>query len=114
MVHPDDYVHPSLHQEVTAIGGAYLLVKELCVPFQGRGLLYLIGHAVFDNSCCGAGGCAYALVPGFVQEWKNGARDGLAVSRVEPIHDRFTQDQVRRMIEKREVVQQISFLPGLA
>ena len=36
------------------------------------------------------------------------------VSRVEPIHDRFTQDQVRRMIEKREVVQGISFLPGSA
>ena len=114
MVPPAEYVHQPLHQEVVAIGGTFLLVKELRLLFKGRELLYVVGHAVFDNTCCGTGGCAYALVPGFVREWKSETKSGLAVSRVEPIHHRFTQDQVRQMIEKREVVQGISFLPGPA
>ena len=51
------YVHQPLNQEVTAIGGHYLLVKEVRLPFEGREVLYLVGHAAFDTICCGPGGC---------------------------------------------------------
>jgi hypothetical protein len=104
------YVHQPLNQEVTAIGGSYWLVKEDCLPFQGRQVLYLIGHAAFDATCCATGGGAYALVPGFVLDWKSSTdREGLAISQVAPIRDGAAQDQVRQLIEAREVVQQVLF-----
>ncbi len=107
-----EYVHRVLNQEVTAIGGRYVLVKETRLPFQGREVLYLVGHAAF-TTCCGAGGCAYALVPGFIVSWKGATNpDGLDVSQVEPIYDPDTQAQVRRWIGEHELVQQVRFLPG--
>jgi hypothetical protein len=106
-----EYVHQELNQEVTAIGGRYLLVKEGRLPFQGREVLYLVGHAAFDTTCCGVGGCAYALVPGFIQDWKSGTNeDGLTVSQVESIHDTNAQQKLQRLIQKQEMVHQVIFL----
>ncbi|HEY71896.1 MAG: hypothetical protein DRJ03_28260 [Chloroflexi bacterium] len=105
-----EYVHRELNQEVTAIGGRYALVKEARLPFRGREVLYLVGYGVFDTACCGVGGCAYARVTGFVQEWKcETNEDGLAVSFVEPIRDEIIQKEVRQLIKERETVQQIEF-----
>ena len=96
---------------MAAIGGHYVLVKEARLPLRGREVLYLVGHAAFDTTCCGAGGCAYALVPGFVRRWRSGVNgEGLAVSQVEPIHETDVQVQVRALIEREEVVQQVRFL----
>ena len=106
-----EYIHQPLNQQVTAIGGHYVLTKEARLPFQGREVLYLVGHAAFDTTCCGTGGVAYALVPGFILDWKgkrNG--DGLAISQVEPIRDNGVQEKVRQLIEKEEMVQQVRFL----
>lgn len=106
-----EYVHQELNQEVTAVAGHYVLVKEARMSFGGREILYLVGHAAFDTTCCGVGGCAYALVPGFVLDWRSQINtDGLAVSRVEAIHDRDIQEQVQRLIEKKEMVHQVRFL----
>ena len=105
-----EYVHQELNQEITAIGGRYVLVKEARLPFGGREVLYLVGHGVVDTSCCGVGGCAYALVPGFILEWKYETNEGgLAVSRVEPMRDEATRKEVRRLIKERETVQQVKF-----
>ena len=105
-----EYIHQSLNQEITAIGGHYVLVREALLAHEGREVLYMVGHASFDTSCCGIGGCAYALVPGFVANWHSGeTEDGLAVSQLEPIRDADTQDQIRRLIEGLEAVQQVIF-----
>jgi hypothetical protein len=99
-----------LNQEVTAIGGRYALVKEVCLPFRGREVLYLVGYGVADTSCCGVGGCAYALAPGFILEWKSKVNeDGLAVSQVEPIRDEAVRKEVERLIREKEPVQQVKF-----
>ena len=105
-----EYVHQGLNQHLTAISGHYVLVKEIRPPFHGRELLYLVGHAAFDTTCCGPGGCAYALVPGFVASWHSSqTEDGLAVSQLEPINDADTQNEIRRLIERLETVQQVMF-----
>ena len=105
-----EYVHPGLDQQITAIGGHYVLVKEVRLPFHGREILYLVGHAAFDTTCCGPGGCAYALVPGFVASWHSSqTEDGLAVSQIEPVDDAGTQNKIRRLIERSETVQQVMF-----
>jgi len=105
-----EYIHQELNQEVTAIGGHYVLAKEVHLPFRGREVLYLVGYAAFDTTCCGAGGCAYALVPGVILDWKGKtSKDGSPVSRVEPIRDQAVQEEVRRLIEQREMVHQVRF-----
>ena len=104
------YAHQELNQEISAIGGHYVLIKEARLPFQGREVLYLVGHAAFETTCCGVGGCAYALVPGFVLDWKGRVNgDGCAVSQVEPIRTETVQHQVRRLLEQRERVHQVIF-----
>jgi hypothetical protein len=104
------YVHQELNQDIAAIGGHYVLTREVRLPFHGREVLYLVGCAVVDTSCCGAGGCAYALVPGFILEWKSQTDgDGLAVSQVEPIRDKALQREIGRLIKEAEPVHQVTF-----
>ena len=105
-----EYIHRGLNQQITAIGGHYVLVKEVRLPYDGREVLYLVGHAAFDSTCCGTGGCAYALVPGLVASWhSNQTEDGFAISRLEPIRGEETQSKIRRLIERSETVQQVIF-----
>ncbi len=104
-----DYVHQALNQEIAAISGYYVLTQEVRLPFDGREVLYLVGHAAFDT-CCGVGGCAYGLVPGFVLRWKYKTdAGGLPVSLVEPIHDQAVQRKLARTIKRQETVQQVVF-----
>ena len=103
-------VHEQLGQEIIAVGGRYALVQEKRLPFRGREILYWVGYGVFDTTCCGTGGCAYALVSGFILEWKYETNeDGLAVSCVEPIRSEIIQKEVQRLIKEREVVQNVQF-----
>lgn len=107
-----EYVHPMLDEPVTAIGGHYVLVKEERLPFRGREVLYLVGYAAFDTSCCGIGGCGYALVPGFVVEWKSRtSEDGRPISRVEPIRDWQVRREIGLAIRAREGIGQVIFHP---
>jgi len=104
------YAHPILGEEVTAIGGHYVLAKEVQLPHHGREILYLVGYAVLDSTCCGVGGCAYAIVPGFLLAWKF-KKDlaGRAVSEVKPIQDPLVQKEISQLIQKKEMVHQVNF-----
>ena len=105
-----DFIHPNLGQEITAIGGHYVFNKEQRLSVDGRDVLYLVGYAVVDTSCCGMGGCAYALVPGVIEDWKyQKNNDGVFISLIEPIRDADKQQEIRRLIQKREMVQQVTF-----
>ena len=104
-----DFVHHPLNQEVTAIGGSYVLQREERMAYGGREVLYVVGFGVFD-ACCGVGGCSFALVPGFILRWREGFRDGLTVSAVEPIAGEDEREALRRSIMSREDVAQVNFL----
>ena len=105
-----EYVHPRLNEAVTAIGGHYVLTKEQRIPFEQQSLLYIIGHAAIDTSCCGVGGCAYALVPGFVLDWKfKTSPDNRPVSLIQPIHSPEIRKKVQRLIEQRECISSVQF-----
>jgi hypothetical protein len=62
------------------------------------------------DACCGVGGCAFVLVPGFIVHWKQGAKDGLPASEVEPIAEEADRQALRRQIMGREAVTQVNFL----
>jgi len=105
-----DYVHPELGSEITAIGGHYVFVKEIRLPFRDREILYFAGYGVLDSSCCGIGGCAYVLVAGFIRHWKyKRDQNDATISQVEPIRDEIIQKEVRRLIRNREMVHQVTF-----
>ncbi|MGD2125688.1 MAG: hypothetical protein PVG99_06380 [Desulfobacteraceae bacterium] len=106
-----DYVHETLDEEVEAIGGYYLFNKEVRLPFKHREVLYLVGFAIVDRSCCGPGGCGFALVPGYVVSWKSRIDDnGKPVSQVKPIQEKSIQQALTRLIQQSEVVTQVQFL----
>jgi hypothetical protein len=107
---PQDFVHPRLGQEVTAIGGHYVFGKEIRLPDNGREILYFVGYAVLDSTCCGVGGCAYVLVAGYIRQWKykKNHNDG-PVSLMEPVHDQTDQKRIRNLIQKKEMVYQVTF-----
>ena len=105
-----DHIHSELNQEIMSIGGSYVLTKEICLPFHNREVLYLVGYGVFDNTWCGSGGYAYALVPGFIINWKKRKnKEGLPLSQVESIRDQNVKAKIQCLIEEKEVVQQVIF-----
>ena len=105
-----DFIHPELGQEITAIGGHYVFNTEQRLSFNDCDVLYLVGYAVVDTSCCGIGGCAYAMVPGYVRRWKfkKNETDG-HVSEVESVKEADDQAAISRLIRKKENVQQVTF-----
>ena len=105
-----DYTHPKLGQEINAVGGHYVFTGERRTSYNGREILYFVGYAVLNFTCCGAGGCAYVLVPGFIREWKyKKTSDDVFISQVEPIHDTKVQQEIRNFIQKKEIFHQVTF-----
>ncbi len=105
-----DFVHVELDEEITAIGGHYVMTKEVRLPYNDREILYLAGYAVYDTTCCGSGGCGYALVAGYIENWKYRTnRNGQPVTKAETITDNDIQNDLRLLIEKSELVNQVRF-----
>jgi hypothetical protein len=103
-------VHNNIGEKVTAIGGHFEFEKEERLPFQGYEVLYLIGHALLDTSCCGAGGCFYGFVQGFIVSWKFRINSqGFSVSEVVPLQEPIFRKRICDLIKKREMVQQVIF-----
>jgi hypothetical protein len=105
-----EYTHIPLNEEVRSIGGHYVLEKEVRLPFNSREVLYIIGMGVVDTSCCGMTGCRYAIVPGYMVNWKaRWNKDNLAVSEVEPIRDEASRQRLSEYLKKSELVQLVEF-----
>ena len=106
-----EYIHWPLDTEVNAIGGRYVFTDEFRIPYSGKELCYLVGHALFDSTCCGFGGCRYALVQGFVRDWKiKKNSDGRFVTTVERVVDKKDRKEIEELITKSIVVNQVKFM----
>ena len=104
------YVHRPLEDEVRAVGGRYLLTDERRISFGNTEILYHIGAAVVDSSCCGVGGCGFAIVQGVITSWhETTSSDGFAMSRVELITASEHRRVVSDFVQRREKVQQVRF-----
>jgi hypothetical protein len=108
---PLAYAHPELGETVTAIGGHYKLIEEHAMEVEGRKLLFFTGYALYDTSCCGTGGCGYAVVPGFVEHHRSRENDGgRPVSMVSPVTGERLRRNVIKAIKARVPVQHVNFL----
>lgn len=105
-----DYPHPELNREVDAIGGHYVITKEVRLPYNNQELLYVVGTAMVDKTCCGFTGCGFATVAGFVRRWKYRQNDHQAdVSAVDRVTSEKMRRDIQQLIEKTEWVSQINF-----
>lgn len=105
-----EYAHIPLDEEVQAIGGYYVLEKEVRMPFRGEEVLYIIGMSLIDSSCCGVAGGKYAIVPGYILDWHVGANsDGLPTTQVQPILDEETRREITDLIKQSDLVQHVEF-----
>jgi hypothetical protein len=105
----NDYVHRPFSDEIIAIGGHYRFTDELRLTFEGSQLLYLKGYAVFDTTCCGAGGCSYILVKGFIEKWKTRKDGDFYVSQIRPVKDDNLKNRIIQHLKEKELVQQVQF-----
>jgi hypothetical protein len=107
----ENFTHPELNQPVEFFGGSYVFGEEGKISFQGREVLYFIGIAGLDASCCGRSGCAFANVAGFICQ-RELRRDELGrwISEVEKIKTPKDQEEIGRLLkEKYPQVTQIEF-----
>ncbi len=106
-----EYYHDELNKEVKAIGGRYLLTHEKRLCVDGKEILYLTGYALFDSTCCGAGGCTYAVVQGTIRNWKNRKdENGGFVTDINPIRDKDLQKKIKGLILKDKMLNQMVFI----
>lgn len=104
------YSHDSSAAQGLAIAGHFELERELRLSHDGRDVLVLLGMALVDTACCGTTGMRYAVVPGFVLDWRAGTDDqGRPTSEVELVPDRPTQRAITRAIHARHTVTQVVF-----
>lgn len=106
-----EYIHKPLNQEALAIGGSYVLSREERLALDNDEILYLVGYGIFDRTCCGAGGCGYALVQGRIVRWQiKQTADGEPVSEIARVQSADERRRIEAMIKKKEFVPQVVFL----
>ncbi len=80
------------------------------LKYDGREVLYLVGQAALDASCCNVGNFAYVIVPGYIVGWqKEKNSDGLPVTDVEPVSSQAAQGTIRKIIREAEHIEHIEF-----
>ena len=104
------YTHTELDKEVDSIAGYYTPLKEIRLKHGGREVLYIIGEAVIESSCCGVGNWRYALVPGYIVSWQSSRNEaGLPQTEVELITDQASRKEIKELIEATEPVSLFEF-----
>ena len=105
-----EYTHTKLEEDIICPAGYYTPLKEVRLKYNDREVLYMVGHAVMESSCCGSARGIYVSVPGYIVNWQSMTNEtGLHVSEVEPISDEATRENIRRIIKEAESISQINF-----
>lgn len=104
-----EYAH-ELQVEYRSISGRYELEKEGKIRVDGKEVLYVVGNAIMDSSCCGPWGCRYALVPGYVVKWKYKKDDkGNPVSLVKTLINVDVSKELAQLLKAKEGAMQVQF-----
>ncbi len=107
----ETYVHPKLNEPVEFFGGTYLFVSEGVIDFHGKEVVYLLGFASIEASCCGRGGSAFIKVPGFLGPRRDMVLESSRVSDIERIVDEGCQREITVLFrEKFPAFRQVDFL----
>ncbi len=107
-----EFVHPEINKRVEFFGGGYLFVEEGKLDYRGKEVLFLVGMAGIEASCCGTGGSAFIKVPGYIRAWKKRRNEaGFPVSEVERIEAYGQRKEIQGLLqEKHPGFTQVEFL----
>lgn len=104
------YTHVDPGSEVRGRSGFYIPLKEVRLKHDGMEVIYMVGQATIEASCCARATFAFAVVPGYVLAWQGGRnQEGLAVSEVETIADPESQQEIARKIREAEALSSVEF-----
>lgn len=96
------YVHQVKGEEIPSIAGRYTILEEGIISFEGKQILYVMGGAMADTSCCGSGGCHFVRIPGYLLSWKSRKnKKGYYMSKVIPVTDEGEQQKIRAYVKER-------------
>lgn len=105
-----EYVHQDLGNEVTALAGYYVPLEEMRLEYRGREFLCVSGISVIENSCCGRGGCSYAIVPGYIVNWQSKKNEsGLSITEVEPVTDAAAKKEISEALKRDKFYGSVEF-----
>ncbi len=103
------FVHASLGEEVRFISGGYRLLAEEEMIHRGRRLIYLVGIAEVDSSCCGHRGGRFVSVAGYACSQKKKDEGGRWVTEVEEILESCLQKEIEGILIRTYPHSQIVF-----
>ncbi|MBN2167762.1 MAG: hypothetical protein JW738_00840 [Actinobacteria bacterium] len=91
------YNRMSPGEEIRSIGGYYSVIEEGFLPLDDREVVFVLTGCELDSSCCGPGGTAEVVIPGFVvsREGENG----------EDAPDEIVVERIRNEADKKKVVE---------
>ena len=96
-----------LPKTTVLVNGSYTLTNLKSLDVDGLTLLYCLGEATLDNSCCGLTNTLYALVLGELIE-THSTKSG-PVSTLAPIRDPAKEQEIRAAIQKTEQLETVNF-----
>ncbi len=104
------YIHQELDEELRTVSGYYSIIEEGRLKYHQREVLYVVGVAGIDNSCCGAAGCRFINIPGYILSWKKkGGDSSPGISEVDPITDEEEQREIKEILDIGYPYSQIYF-----
>jgi hypothetical protein len=97
-----EFTHPELGQEVQTFTGYYIPIEEHIIPYNEREVIYILGHACIEASCCGPARWSYIQVLGFlVRKHIRGGKGTSPVSEIEIIKGEEDRDTIRQSLMKK-------------
>ncbi|MFC1945901.1 hypothetical protein ACFLW1_01735 [Chloroflexota bacterium] len=104
------YTHLPLNKEIEGRSGYYVVFKEVRLQVDEREVLYAVGQAVIESSCCGSANYPYVIVPGYIVNWQEETnKAGNPVTTVAPVQDKDLQANIRHIISQAENCSNIEF-----
>jgi hypothetical protein len=97
-----EYIHVAYGTEIILTSVILKVTDEGCLAYGNRNLLYIEGLTTVGSACCGMIECRVIHVPGFVVSWhyKIDNASGNPLSKVEPISDPSTLEDVKKLLFK--------------
>ena len=97
-----DHIHVAYGTEIILMSVILKVIAEGCLAYGNRNLLYIDGLTTAGSACCGMIECRIIYVPGFVVSWhyKIDNASGNPLSKVEPISDPSTLEDVKKLLFK--------------
>jgi hypothetical protein len=104
------YVPEDLGNEVAAPSGYYQPLEESFLDYDGKRVLYILGTACIEASCCGIGNWAYLRVEGYVVEGDSSlGEDNGRYDEIETIEDDNEKTAISRLLLEKHPGARLEF-----